>query len=88
VNIDQPGRDDVVFDVDHRPDVRLEIRSNRIDFAVAHADVENTVLGVRGIDQPAAFQENIGQLFVHSLIRSEPFSANRTVIVFLIRVCG
>ena len=59
VNVDQTGCDDAIFDVDHGRAVRFEIRSDGVDLAVAHANVENAILAAGGIDQAAAFQKKI-----------------------------
>ena len=59
MDVDQSWRNDVVFDIDHGGAVRFEIRSDGVDPAVAHADVEDSVLAAGGIDQTAAFQKKI-----------------------------
>src|SRR4030095_1030477 len=59
MDVDEAWCNDVVFDIDHGGTVRFEIRSAGVHPAVAHADVEDSILGAGAIDQAAAFQKKI-----------------------------
>src|SRR4051812_41887571 len=74
MDVDEAWCNDVVFDIDHGRAVRFEIRSDGVDPAVAHADVEKAILPAGRIDETAAFEQEIGKLFVHGSIRSESSS--------------
>src|SRR6266542_1634648 len=73
VNIDQSRCDDVVFDVEDGRAVWFEIRTDGIDFAVAHADVERTILVARRIDQSAVFEQKIWRLSIHRFLSCKVF---------------
>jgi len=55
MNVDQPGRDNLIFNIDHCRAVGWEIGANRVDDAATHAHVKQPVAAARRIDQSAAF---------------------------------
>src|SRR5437773_12226712 len=74
MNVNQSRRDDMIFDIDHGSVVDFKIRTDRVNLTVAHANVEKAILPAGRIDETAAFEQEIGKLFVHGSIRSESSS--------------
>src|SRR5882724_4364648 len=73
MHVDQSRRDNLIFNIDNRRAVRIEIFTDRLDLAVAHADVENTILAASGIDQPTTFEQKIWGLSIHRFLSRQVF---------------
>ena len=55
----------MVLDVDDGGIIIGKIRSDRLDSAIAHVDVEDSVPAAGGVDQSTAFQQVAGKLLRH-----------------------
>jgi hypothetical protein len=55
MNVDQSGRNNLIFNIDQCRAVGWEVGANRIDDAATHAHVEGAIAAARRIDQSAAF---------------------------------
>jgi hypothetical protein len=70
MNVDQSGRDDATFDVDDRGALGWKSGADSVNDALAHADVEESVAAARWIDQSAALEEKVRDLFDHVFPRT------------------
>jgi branched-chain amino acid transport system permease protein len=59
--------DDMVFDIDHRCTVDREINADGVDLPVADADIEYAIPATGGVDNAAAFKNEVGELASHRL---------------------